>query len=190
MPPAAPETYHFSPTPHVPNSTLPVLLYRNVLPHPPDAASVQAFIEPNRWLRGGVFKTVTTHHFHSLTHECYAVFRGSSTLLLGRGPLDCADEAAATVVEVEEGDVIILPAGVAHCSLDSAHDYEYMGLYPEGSPHWDNNWCKADAQETAAKAANAAKVPVPSDDPIYGRGGPLCSIWGDFERERGGEGVL
>jgi len=59
-----------------------------------------------------------------------AVFQGHSTLLIGRGPLD-NDEETSVLTELKPGDVIILPAGVAHCSIDNDTDYRYIGLYPE-----------------------------------------------------------
>ena len=96
-------------------------------------------------------------------------------MLLGRGPLD--DRDGSVEVEVQAGDIIVLPAGVSHSNLESKNDYSYVGLYPKGSPHYDNNWCKADSNETAARAANARAVPLPDCDPIYGRNGPLCKIW-------------
>jgi uncharacterized protein YjlB len=102
-----PEIYHFSPTSHVPNSRLPVLIYREVLPSPPSAASARDALEKNHWIQGGVFKTFRTHHFHSVAHECYAVFSGSSRLLLGRGPLD--DPEGGVEVDVQSGDIIVLP---------------------------------------------------------------------------------
>lgn len=102
-----PETYYItSPTPHVPNSPLPVLIYRSGLPESPDADTTRSSIERNDWLQGGIFKAYTAHHFHSVTHECYAVFKGSSKLLLGSGPLD---EEGGTEVELSVGDVIVLP---------------------------------------------------------------------------------
>ncbi|KAF1810716.1 hypothetical protein P152DRAFT_400874 [Eremomyces bilateralis CBS 781.70] len=189
--PTAPETYFLPPTPHVPNSRLPALVYRSVLTAPLSATSTIASVEPNHWLKGGVFKAVRTHHFHSVTHECYAVFRGESSLLLGRGPGDDVEmergersgEGAEgwmtrrVVVSLREGDVIVLPAGLSHCSLDPADGYEYVGFYPEGSLKWDNNWCKADVTETAEKAKVAKSVAIPEFDPIYGREGPLVEIW-------------
>ena len=128
-----PERYYIKrSTPHVPNSPhgFPVLIYRSAVPTDATSASVCKIIEPNNWLKGGVFKHYGAHHFHSVTHECYAVFKGHSTLLLGRGPLDPADEDDL-VVDLKEGDAIVLPAGVAHCSLESSQDYEYVGLYPK-----------------------------------------------------------
>ncbi|KAF2789671.1 hypothetical protein K505DRAFT_352413 [Melanomma pulvis-pyrius CBS 109.77] len=159
-----PEIYHFAPTSHVPNSRLSVLIYRGVLTDDPTAPSTRLALEKNRWLQGGVFKTYRAHHFHSATHECYAVFKGSSRLLLGRGPLDSPAEGG-------------MEAGVSHCSVSSEGDYEYVGLYPEGSSHYDNNFCKADREETADKARVASAVPVPEWDPFFGEGGPLVEIW-------------
>ncbi|KAJ4530925.1 hypothetical protein HRR80_000119 [Exophiala dermatitidis] len=114
-----PETYLFSPTPYVPNSPLPVLIYRAVL-EPASASqdgdaqalsadSLRNQIEQNKWRYGGVFKHYPTHHFHSVTHECYAVFKGRSRLLLGRGPLDEANDGHGKEVELRAGDIIVLP---------------------------------------------------------------------------------
>jgi uncharacterized protein YjlB len=47
----------------------------------------------------------------------------------------------------------------------------------QGSPHWDNNFCKAGEEETNQKAANARAVPIPDSDPVFGAGGPLVQIW-------------
>jgi uncharacterized protein YjlB len=76
-----------------------------------------------------------------------------------------------------------MQAGVSHCSLDSEGEYEYVGLYPMGSPHWDNNFCKADREETEEKASIAKDVPIPEFDPIYGREGPLVQIWSKARTE-------
>jgi uncharacterized protein YjlB len=111
-----PETYLITrSTPHVPNSRFPVLVYRSVLPTHPTSESICAAIEPKDWIKGGVFKHYPAHHFHSVTHELYAVFKGHSRLLLGRGPLDAAKEDGDLELELRTGDCIVLPAGVAHC---------------------------------------------------------------------------
>lgn len=47
-----PETYYLEPTQFVPNSKLPVLVYRNVLPQPYDEITTQVFLERNQWLKG------------------------------------------------------------------------------------------------------------------------------------------
>jgi uncharacterized protein YjlB len=73
----------------------------------------------------------------SVTHECYAVYKGWSDMLFGRGPLD-PPTSGGVEVRLAKVDVIVLPAGVSHCWLEN-EDYEYMGLYPKGSPKYDNN---------------------------------------------------
>ena len=102
-----PETYYLTPTTHVPNSPLPVLVYRNVLQGENGEESMKQKIESNKWMSGGSFKHWPAHHFHSVTHECYAAFKGSSRMLLGRGPLDGIDGGAE--VEMYAGDIIVLP---------------------------------------------------------------------------------
>jgi uncharacterized protein YjlB len=154
MPPQdqTPEQYLLSPTPFVPNSPFPVLVYRSVLlpssipskypessscsllSHALTPQTIESFTTPNHWPVGGVFKTYRSHHFHSVTHECYAVFSGQSTLLLGKGPYDTLN-GNETRVQLRKGDAIVLPAGVAHCSIGVEEDgvgeeYEYVGLYP------------------------------------------------------------
>lgn len=90
MSPKQPEAYYVvDPTPYVPNSHLPVLIYRSCFPAQASEGAVRQAIEANHWYQGGVFKHYPAHHFHSVTHECYAVFKGRSSLLLGVGPHDC-----------------------------------------------------------------------------------------------------
>lgn len=67
------------------------------------------------------------HHGISYSH-LLAVTRGSSTLLLGVGPSE--DPKVGQKVHLAAGDVIILPAGVSHCSVDFQDDYFYLGFYP------------------------------------------------------------
>jgi uncharacterized protein YjlB len=55
----------------------------------------------------------------------------------------------------------------------------------QGSPRWDNNFCKANEVETAQKAENARAVPIPDSDPIFGVGGPLVDIWEQAMASRG-----
>ncbi|KAF7563910.1 hypothetical protein G7046_g217 [Stylonectria norvegica] len=169
-----PEIYRFSKTAFVPNNRLPVLVYRDVLPQPHDENKAQEFIEANGWLKGGTWGAIPHHHFHPNTHECYAVFRGSSTLLLGVGPLE--DESLGTEVVMKAGDVIILPAGVSHCSKDFEDDYRYIGVYPKGSQKWKNEFCR-DQERCQPLKEEAEAVQVPEWDPIRGYKGPLYALW-------------
>lgn len=179
-----PETFFVKPTPHVPNSHLPVVVYRGALDDTsPD--NILKTIEPNGWLKGGQWKTFKTVHFHSNAHECYGIIKGSSTYRLGKSDLDADKDdngvESGTTFFAQAGDVFVLPAGVAHCSIDSDGDYEYIGLYP-GEPlpnglRFDIHWCKDGPEKTKELAQAAANVPIPECDPLYGRGGPLPRIW-------------
>jgi uncharacterized protein YjlB len=114
-----PETYYLRPTRFVPNSKLPVLLYRGVLGDSPTPESIRSLIEPNKWIRGGQWKTYPTAHFHSVSHECYAIFRGKSTFRLGKSPIDPdANEHGESLghdVVLERGDIIVLPVSPGSC---------------------------------------------------------------------------
>ena len=126
-----PETYYLEPTPFVPNSKLPVLIYRACLGDSPTLASVAQQIEPNRWLKGGEWKADPTAHYHSTTHECYGVFAGRSELLLGRSPIDDQD-VAGVKVELRKGDVLVLPVRpdqsimLAQANRTPLHRQEYL----------------------------------------------------------------
>ncbi len=81
---------------------------RSPAPSPVTDAARQV-IEGNHWFYGGIFKTYWAHHFHSVTHECYAVVAGRSRLLLGVGPLDGHGHGGGVEVELGRGDAIVLP---------------------------------------------------------------------------------
>lgn len=107
-----PETFYVKPTPHVPNSRLPVVVYRGALKDT-SPENILATIEPNGWLKGGQWKTFKTVHFHSNTHECYGIIKGSSTYRLGKSSVDADyDEDGnpnGTTFFAQAGDVFVLP---------------------------------------------------------------------------------
>lgn len=89
------------------------------------AAAAREAIERNHWYCGGVFKTYWAHHFHAVTHECYAVVSGASVLLLGVGPLDGEGDGDGEAggkdgsrsrrgveVQLGRGDVVVLPVSL------------------------------------------------------------------------------
>lgn len=47
----APEVYYLPATKYVPNSPLPLLVYRNALPKPLTVESAQEFVESHGWTR-------------------------------------------------------------------------------------------------------------------------------------------
>ncbi|KAJ3528284.1 hypothetical protein NM208_g10273 [Fusarium decemcellulare] len=174
-----PEKHFVKPTAHCPNNVLPVLVYRGVLPEPHNEASTTELLESHGW---GTWGTIVTKHFHPNTHECYGVFQGESELIFGAGGAD--DEDAGVKCHVGAGDVIVVPAGVAHASVsdqdktkDKSEKYRYIGVYPEGAPKWRSEFGKVPLVEKQELLDEISEVPVPSQDPVVGHGGPLSQIW-------------
>ena len=67
-------------------------------------------------------------------------------------------------------------------AADNSDGYEYMGFYPNGSPKYDNNFCKDSFDETEQKKDVARSLPVPSSDLVHGEHGPLVEIWGEIDK--------
>ncbi|OQV03453.1 hypothetical protein CLAIMM_08496 [Cladophialophora immunda] len=171
--PSAPEIHHLEPNVYAPNSRLPVLIYRDALPLPLTESTATAFLESHGWEKRGVWGHIPVRHFHPNSHECYGIFQGSSTLLLGCGS---SDTSGGLNVEVHAGDVIVLPAGTAHCSVESSLDYRYVGVYPKDCPRWRNELGKESINVDALRNEILA-VAMPTQDPVTGPQGPLMRLW-------------
>ena len=162
------ETLLFADDGTVPNNpTLPLVLYRGALGSEGDLAvrcekMFEAHGWPNPW-RNGIYGH---HHYHSTAHEALGIARGSARVRLG-------GEGGASV-ELRAGDVVVIPAGVAHKRESASSDLLVIGAYPKGqSP----DICRADAASHDKAAANVAKVALPACDPVTGRADPLIDCW-------------
>ncbi len=149
-----------------PNSSLPVLIYRGALSAPDLAATLEKRFAMNSWVgswRNGLYRV---HHYHSTAHEVLGIYSGSVQVRLG-GEL-------GTLVELEAGDVAILPAGVAHKNEAQSSDFRVVGAYPRGTSA-DMKYGNQDERPGADE--NIARVPKPSRDPMHGSDGPLITLW-------------
>jgi uncharacterized protein YjlB len=151
-----------------PNSPLPLLFYgQAITTDGKDLASVveQRFAEndwTNSW-RNGVY---SFPHYHSTSHEVLGVYSGAANLRLGG--------EHGKNVEVHTGDVIVIPAGVAHQNLGASNDFGVVGAYP-GGRQWD--LLRGLPGERPRADRIIAALPIPDNDPIYGAEGPLRRIW-------------
>ena len=163
-----PEQFRFQDDGTFPNSVLPLLVYRRALTvNGEDLASAfeERFAENdwcNSW-RNGVYSFA---HYHSTTHEILGVFRGAATLRLGGED--------GRNVEIHSGDVIVIPAGVAHQKIEGSADFTVVGAYPDGRD-WD--LLRGAPSERPQADQKIAALPIPDNDPIYGADGPLRQIW-------------
>ncbi len=157
------EPYFFADDGCFPNSAFPLLVYRGALTANP-AAMERAFAAQNwsnAW-RDGIFDY---HHFHSIAHEVLGIAAGTVRVMFG-GP-------SGREVSMQAGDVVVIPAGVAHCNRGQSPDLLVVGAYPDGG---DYDICRGDSAEHAAAIRSIAAVPVPSRDPVFGSAG-LCRLW-------------
>jgi uncharacterized protein YjlB len=150
------------------NEVVPLIVYQGALtlPERQPAVIFEELFAANHWggsWRNGVY---SFHHYHSKAHEVLGVYGGTAKVQLG-GP-------QGIVISAKKGDVIIIPAGVAHKNLGSSHDFRIVGAYPRGqSP----DMCYGKSGERPDADHNIMQVAVPAFDPIYGVYGALNNSW-------------
>jgi uncharacterized protein YjlB len=71
------------------------------------------------------------------------------------------------------GDVLVLPAGTGHRLIDASRNFLVVGAYPKEGTYDE---C-TDTRECRDAAKRVAKVRKPSNDPVYGKNGPLTRLW-------------
>ena len=153
------------------NDRLPTLVYRGAVKDLEDVevgdpAAFERLVRSNGWggtWRNGIFGY---HHYHSTAHEVLGIVRGSAQVQLG-GP-------DGPVLNVEAGDVLVLPAGVAHKNRGSDRAFLVVGAYPEGQD-WD--LLRGKSGERPEADENIAEVPLPASDPVFGDEGPVVERW-------------
>lgn len=149
------------------NAALPLLIYHAAFaPGACSASAIEAVFRQHQW--GGMWRNgiYGYYHYHSTAHEVLGVARGSARVQLG-GP-------DGATVDVDAGDVLILPAGVAHKNLGASSDFLVVGAYPEGQD-WDMNTGRPG--ERPQTDQRIKQVPLPAMDPVYGINGPLRTRW-------------
>jgi uncharacterized protein YjlB len=166
--PLEPEAIVFGDDGSIPNSKLPLLLYRTAFA--PDTLDLDEVIEKrfaaNNWTKSWRDTVFPFQHYHSTSHEVLGVYRGTATILLGgeRGE----------AFEVNPGDIIVIPAGVGHKRLASRNNFQVVGAYPDGR---DRDLLRGGPGERPQADRNIAAVPLPSADPVSGFNGPLFKLW-------------
>lgn len=156
------------------NPALPVIVYPGaVLFYAFDPAAVfEVLFASNGWTdswRDGMYPYA---HFHSATHEVLGIARGTVRARLGG--------TQGKDIDLEAGDVLVLPAGTGHKRIRASSDLLVVGAYPAGGSY--------DEPRSGRRAHDEARekivaVPMPAKDPVYGARGPLRALW------RGGWGT-
>ncbi len=156
------------------NAALPLLVYRAAIDlsgADDPAAVIEALFRANGWdnsWRNGVYRF---HHYHSTAHEVLGIYAGQARVQLGG--------EKGLVATVGRGDVVIIPAGVAHKNLGSSAHFRCVGSYPvapDGVGQSPDLMEGRPGERTAADRRIAA-VALPGGDPVYGARGPLVEHW-------------
>jgi uncharacterized protein YjlB len=161
-------TYTIKSTKRFPNNDfLPVLHYKNVLKLGLifNGWHIRQLFRKNGWYnawRDGIYDF---DHYHSNTHEVMGAFRGKTEVRLG-------GEDGQKIL-LEKGDVLIIPAGVAHCNLTPKRKFKCIGAYPHGLEY---DMCQG-THERSKALENIKRVPVPEKDPVMGNLGEFRHYW-------------
>jgi uncharacterized protein YjlB len=167
-----PEKVYFQDDGVIPNNILPLLIYRKAIDAPVNADKLDQQLAGNNWTnswRDGIYPF---HHYHSNTHEVLIVIEGSAALQLG-GP-------KGEKLEVQPGDVLIIPAGVGHKCVSHSNDFLVLGAYPDGL---EPDLQREDEQIRIKAKENIGNVPLPLTDPLSGASAGLVLIWGEQQNK-------
>lgn len=148
------------------NPQLPVLLYKNVFGKEVTPNEIEECFYKNNWTgswRNGIYDF---QHYHSTAHEALGVYGGWAKVQLGGDNSD--------IVTIEKGDLVVLPAGIAHKRIESGDGFAVVGAYPDRQ-QWDMNYGKAEEVKLAKQ--NILKVRLPSNDPVMGENGRMFDYW-------------
>ncbi len=151
-----------------PNSHLPLIIYNQVFDGNPGVNPdiIEDVFDNNGWKhawRNGIY---SIHHYHSTAHEVLGIYLGWVKAQFG-GP-------EGKTIKASAGDVIVVPAGVAHKNIQQSSDFKTIGAYPIGQT-WDMNYGKPG--ERPQSDHNIQTVPMPKTDPVYGESGPMVTLW-------------
>ena len=168
--PVTPVTMRFADDGLVPNNpTLPFVVYRRAIDtagRQDPAGVIERTFAKNGWgdsWRDGVYSFT---HFHSMIHEVLGVAAGSARVRFGG--------KTGEELDIEAGDVAVLPAGTGHQRIFASRDFLIVGAYPAQGTY---DLCRAAPSEHARAKVLIPKVPLPDADPVYGKDGPLPKLW-------------
>ena len=166
-----PLTFLFDDDGYVPNNPkLPFVVYRGAvdLAGTPDPEElVEKVISGNGWgeiWRNGIYEYV---HYHSMIHEALGIARGRAKVRFGGKQGRGAGNRRRRRRHPARRHRTSMPVGVARSDGDRRL-----------SRRAGNSTSAAAARPSTPKRSSAIpKVPMPDTDPVYGKHGPLLTLW-------------
>lgn len=143
-----------------PNSKYPVLIYHHLFGEEESKKDKADWLEicftGNKWSNAFRWRVYDYHHYHTNTHEVLGVYAGEALLQLGG--------EKGEKIKVTPGDVIILPAGTGHLSLQHSSDFAVVGAYPNGI---EPDLIRLSDPRPDGVRQKVDGIPVPGYDPLY-----------------------
>lgn len=157
----------YGPFPNCRPTNQPLIIYHQVFP-PGSVSLIQRHLCQKRVVEPQwVHSMYREHHFHSTTHEVLVISKGSALLCFGG-----KENPDRVEYEAKQGDVLVVPAGLAHALLEDKGGFEMVGSYPIGADRWDH--CTATSGEEMDVVEKRIKgLAWFRMDPVYGNRGPL-----------------
>lgn len=159
----------FKPSGNFPNNPrLPLVAYEQALRLPSDGApdEIERLVRSNQWGETWRWGLYNYHHYHSVAHECLCVYRGQVSVQFGG--------TSGVMVTAKAGDVLIIPAGLAHNNCGCSPDFLTLGCYPAGQTP---DMLFGRPNERPRVDRTIAQVPLPKMDPIFGAHPPVFNLW-------------
>jgi len=155
------EIYNLTDDGTIPNSKYPVIVYHHafMMEGKPAADFLENRFAENGWSNAFRWRVYDYHHYHTNTHEVLGVYAGNAQLQLG-GP-------EGERLDVQPGDVIVLPAGTGHIALSHTDDFAVVGAYPNGI---EPDLIKITDPRPDDLTAKLDGIPLPEHDPFFGTG--------------------
>jgi uncharacterized protein YjlB len=163
-----PSTFIFADDGLVPNSPLPLLIYKSAIDLNRDEPekTIEELFDAHGWgdmWRNGIYDYL---HYHATVHEALGIARGHARVRFGG---DRGKE-----FELDPGDVAILPAGTGHQCLKATRDFSVVGAYPPGAKM---QVTRPTPENHARALKTIPEVRLPDSDPVFGDDGPLIAAW-------------
>lgn len=162
------ETFHLKPVAEIPNSALPLVVYRHALPPELQTpAACQSLFAENDWVGNWVDGIFDYWHFHVTGHEVLGCVAGDADVGFG------GEQGIEATFRA--GDVVVIPAGIGHKRLSAKRGgFTVVGGYPPGQ----NGTISQPGDFPLAQAERLiAALALPKADPVLGHEGPLFAAW-------------
>ncbi|SMC87772.1 Uncharacterized protein YjlB [Fulvimarina manganoxydans] len=161
----------------IPNSDWPLLLVKGAITQEAArSAAVEQRFQDHGWQGTWTYTVYDYWHYHVEGHEVLACVSGTGKVGFGGEP-----EEGGRVLDLEVGDVVILPAGVGHKRFEASSDFAVAGAYPPGQTGAITRAGSMDLDEARRRIAALSR---PASDPIDGAEPGVLAHWADEHPER------